>query len=140
MSLNPTKEQYEAKRKRKDIMTMKVVIGIGIICACTFGLLVKSPYLNVGVSMIVYGVIGSFFTLLLLAALEANRPPETPFCVYEYFEEKEEKVLSSINLGMQKHTGKYSYYDASNYFEVETTKAVYVIKVENDEIVSVKHD
>lgn len=135
LRLNITKEEYQAQKSKKERITMLIVLGSAILFSL-FGLFMKSPNLNVWASILIYGFIGGFSSLFFMGMLDANSPPETPFCVFEYFEEEQEKVLGCQNIGTKKHTGKGSYYEASNFFEVRTDKSIYLIEVNNNKIIS----
>jgi hypothetical protein len=54
--------------------------------------------------------------------------------VYKYFEEKHEEVLKFENIGGPQFSGTHryyhNYYKASNFFEVQTIIATYIVEVD----------
>jgi len=131
-----TKEEYEAKKLRKEktttmLITTMVVLGIII------GLIFNMPKGHWFMGIIIGGFVGFLLSGMIMAIFQANEKPQIPFFVYEFFEEKKEEILTYHNIGEHKLTGRYQYYEASQFFEVQTDKDLYIIKVEQDEISSI---
>lgn len=125
--LNISKEEYEAKEFKLNLLLIIFIAMMGIVFAI-FGVRNDQDY-SINVVILLYTCIGLFFGGVLTMFTFANLPKRTPFCVYQYFEERQERVLSSENIGSEKSNGVHGYFEGTNLFQVKTNKCSYVVEI-----------
>jgi hypothetical protein len=131
MRLNISKKDIENNLKKEEKSFIKYLYygaGLGFIIGLLLG---HSFFPSLGMAFI-----GVLTALILPGLIKGPQPPSTPFYIYDYFEELKEKVLSSENIGSFKQEGRYTYYDASNFYKVETDKNAYLVEIENNQVIS----
>jgi hypothetical protein len=136
MRLNISKEEINNNFKKEEDKLTKYLYygaGVGFISGLLFG--------NSFFSILGMTLTGFLTALILPGVLKGPQPPSTPFYLYDYFEEIKEKVLSSENIGSVKQDGRVTYYDASNFYKVDTDKNSYLVEIENEQVIScVEHN
>jgi len=135
--MNITKDEYEKElqhEKKKNerlftgILIGSILIGFGLGFLHSFGGAIAGIFIGVITGI----VIGGNVTSLLSKRWELD----IPYCIFSYFEEKNEQVISANNIGKMIQYGRVEYFQGSNYYAVTTDKENYMIEIQNEQVIS----
>jgi len=141
MKYNLTYEEYE-KQKENSHKPIGIMFSLAIVFFVSIGAMIGFSAEGKIIGLIGGGLLGLLSVLVFggiaVGLIMANEPPFPPFCIYEYFEEKKEKVISIKNVGKKDYIGIHPVYKASNQFIVETNKERYITEIKENKVFSSK--
>lgn len=141
MKYNLTYEEYKQQKENSN-KPIGIIFSIAIVFFVGIGAMIGFSAEGKIIGLISGGLLGLLSVLVFgsisVGLIMANEPPFPPFCIYEYFEEKKETVISIKNVGKKEFIGVHPVYKASNQFIVTTDKETYILEIKENKVFSSK--